>query len=68
MRLLIGNETGHTVMENVQVDEMLDHLQEHPTHWVYLDGLQKARESITASDWDTVTEVKLMPGMVGGQE
>ena len=61
MRLIIGNETGHTVLENVTAEEVIDHIQEHPTHWVYLDGLQ-----VTATDWDSVSEVKILPAMVGG--
>ena len=48
MRLIIGNETGHTVLENVTTEEVIDHIQEHPTHW------------------DSVSEVKILPAMIGG--
>lgn len=66
MRLIIGNETGHTVLENVTAEEVIDHIQEHPTHWVYVDGLQITAESVTVTDWDSVSEVKILPAMVGG--
>lgn len=66
MRLTIANETGHTVMENMTVDDMLDQIQDHPTHWIYLDGIQVPKETITATDWDSVADVLLMPGMQGG--
>ena len=66
MRLIIGNETGHTVLENVTTEEVIDHIQEHPTHWVYVDGLQIAAEQVTATDWDSVSEVKILPAMIGG--
>jgi len=33
---------------------------------IYLDGIQVPKETITATDWDSVADVLLMPGMQGG--
>ena len=66
MKLIIGNETGHTVFENIEASEVVDQINDHPSHWVYLNGLQVTREQVTVTDWDSVTEVKLLPRMQGG--
>jgi hypothetical protein len=65
IKLRILNETGHTdlVMASESVIEQID---THPTHWVFIDGDMVARESITEIDWETVQSVDLVPAIVGG--
>ena len=65
IKLRILNETGHTdlVMASESVIEQID---THPTHWVFIDGDMVSRESITEIDWETVQNVDLVPAIVGG--
>lgn len=65
IKLRILNETGHTdlVMASESVIEQID---THPTHWVFIDGDMVARESISEIDWETVQNVDLVPAIVGG--
>jgi len=65
IKLRILNETGHTdlVMASESVIEQID---THPTHWVFIDGDMMARESIAEIDWDSVQSVDLVPAIVGG--
>jgi len=65
MKLRIMNDTGHTELE-CQAEEMIDQINDHPTHWVFIDGEMVTREAIAQVDWDTVTDVNLIPAMVGG--
>ena len=65
MKLRILNETGHTEI-SVATTEIVDHINEHATHWVFVDGDMVARESITDIDWETVQNVDLVPAIVGG--
>jgi hypothetical protein len=53
MKLRILNETGHTELE-VSASEVIDQINDHPTHWVFVDG-------------ETVESVDLTPAIVGGQ-
>ena len=59
------NETGHTevMLDNTSVIEQIDR---HPTHWVFIDGEMVARESVAEINWDEVTSVDLTPAIVGG--
>jgi len=66
MKLVIVNETGHTDMTVSQV-EVIDQINDHPTHWIFVDGDMVIRENITDVDWETVDEVKLVPAVVGGR-
>jgi len=59
------NDTGHTELE-CQAEEMIDQINDHPTHWVFIDGEMVTREAIAQVNWDTVTDVNLIPAMVGG--
>ena len=59
------NDTGHTELE-CQAEEMIDQINDHPTHWVFIDGEMVAREDITEINWDDVTSVDLTPAIVGG--
>lgn len=66
MKLRILNETGHTEM-SVPVNEILDQINEHATHWVFIDGEMVNRSEISSVDWDDVSDVDLVPAIVGGR-
>lgn len=65
MKLRIMNETGHTELI-VSESEVIDQINEHPTHWVFVDGDLVKRENIADVNWDTVESVDLSPAIVGG--
>ena len=65
MLLTIINETGHTELE-VTSEEVIDQINDHPTHWVFVDGELVSREEITDVNWDVVESVDLTPAIVGG--
>ena len=65
MKLRILNETGHTEMA-VAPSEVLDHINEHATHWVFVDGEMVSRSDIALVNWDDVSDVDLVPAIVGG--
>ena len=67
MKLRILNETGHTEM-TVATSEILDHINEHATHWVFVDGEMINRTEISDINWDDVSDVDLVPAIVGGQD
>ena len=66
MKLRILNEPGHTELE-VSASEVIDQINDHPTHWVFVDGEMFSREQINTVDWETVESVDLTPAIVGGQ-
>ena len=65
MKLRIMNDTGHTELDVTSV-EMIEQINDHPTHWVFVDGEMVSREIIASVDWDEVDNVNLIPAMVGG--
>ena len=65
MKLRILNETGHTELE-VTASEMIEQINDHPTHWLFVDGEMVSREQITNLNWDNVEMVDLTPAIVGG--
>lgn len=65
IKLRIMNETGHTEVVLASTD-VIEQIDRHPTHWVFIDGEMMSRESITEINWDTVTSVDLSPAIVGG--
>ena len=65
MKLRILNETGHTELA-VSKTDILDHIQEHATHWVFVDGEMISRSDIANVNWDDVNDVDLVPAIVGG--
>lgn len=67
MKLRIMNETGHTDLVVNQV-EMIDQINDHPTHWVFIDGEMVTREKISTISWDSVENVNLTPAIVGGTQ
>ena len=65
MQLRILNETGHTQL-SVASSEILDHINEHATHWVFVDGEMVNRSEISQVNLDNVSDVELVPAIVGG--
>jgi hypothetical protein len=63
MRIL--NETGHTEL-TLEVSEVIEQIDSHPTHWLFVDGELVSRQNIEEINWDTVESVDLTPAIVGG--
>lgn len=61
----ILNETGHTELE-LAVEEAIEQIDTHPTHWVFIDGELISRADIEEINWDSVESVDLTPAIVGG--
>ena len=53
MKLVIVNETGHTDMTVTHV-EVIDQINDHPTHLIFVDGDMVIRENISDVSWETV--------------
>ena len=66
IKMRILNETGHTELA-LESTGVIEQIETHPTHWVFIDGELVARESIQEIDWNTVQSVDLTPAIVGGQ-
>ena len=65
MELRILNETVHTQL-SVAASEIMDHINEHATHWVFVDGAMMNRSEISEVNWDDVSYVELVPAIVLG--
>ena len=65
IKLRILNETGHTDLM-LDASGIIEQIDNHPTHWAFIDGEMVARESIGEINWDTVQSVDLTPAIVGG--
>ena len=65
IKLRILNETGHTEL-TLSASEIIEQIDTHPTHWVFVDSEMVAREQISEINWDEVTSVDLTPAIVGG--
>tara|TARA_R100001463_G_scaffold40455_1_gene85825 strand:- start:414 stop:620 length:207 start_codon:yes stop_codon:yes gene_type:complete len=65
IKLRILNETGHTELEMASA-EVIEQIDRHPTHWLFVDGEIVSRENITEINWDTVESVDLTPAIIGG--
>tara|TARA_R110000824_G_scaffold250165_3_gene438972 strand:+ start:153 stop:353 length:201 start_codon:yes stop_codon:yes gene_type:complete len=65
IKLRILNETGHTDLQLVS-EGVIEQIDTHPTHWVFIDGEAVMREEINTIDWETVQSVDLVPAIVGG--
>ena len=68
MLLTIINETGHTELANQTSTDVIDQINDHPSHWVIINGELTSREMISEVSWDTVTAVDLIPAIVGGTQ
>jgi len=53
IKMRILNETGHTEL-TLESSEVIEQIETHPTHWVFIDGELMARESIQEIDWNVV--------------
>ena len=65
IRLRILNDTGHTEVMLASSD-VIEQIDTHPTHWVFINGEMVSREEITTLDWNSVENVDLTPAIVGG--
>ena len=65
IKLRILNETGHTELM-LASEEIIEQIDTHPTHWLFVNGEMVARESIAEIDWSNVESVDLSPAIVGG--
>ena len=65
IKLIVQNETGHTELIMAS-DEVIEQIDTHPTHWVFVNGEMMSRETIGEINWDTVESVDLTPAIVGG--
>ncbi len=68
MLLTIINETGHTELVNQTAEKVIDQINDHPSHWVVIDGDLTSREMISSVSWDSVESVDLIPAIVGGTQ
>lgn len=51
----------------VSVEELIDQINEHPSHWVSLDGEIIERKTVQAVNWEGIECVDLIPAIVGGK-
>ena len=65
IKLRIQNEMGHYTSQ-LEASEVVEQIDTHPTHWVFIDGVMVSRETINEVYWDTVEMVDLTPAIVGG--
>ena len=65
IKLNIMNDSGHTSL-TLSADGIIEQIDNHPTHWVLIEGEVVARETISQVNWDDVESVDLMPAIVGG--
>ncbi len=65
IKLRIQNEMGHYTSQ-LEASEVIEQIDTHPTHWVFVDGVMVSRETINEINWDTVEMVDLTPAIVGG--
>lgn len=63
--LRILNDTGHTEV-SLTAQEVIEQIDTHPTHWVFINGEMVSREEIATVNWDTIENVDLTPAIVGG--
>ncbi len=65
IRLRILNDTGHTEVM-LASSEVIEQIDTHPTHWIFINGEMVSREEISTIDWDSIENVDLTPAIVGG--
>ena len=56
---------GHYTSQ-LEASEVIEQIDSHPTHWVFIDGVMVSRETINEVNWDSVEMVDLTPAIVGG--
>ena len=65
VKVTILNQTGHTVLD-LSVEETIETINNHPTHWAYVNGELMTVEQITALPEDDIEDVVLTQAIVGG--
>ena len=53
-------------MMTLDVQGVIEQINTHPTHWVFIDGELTSREQIAEIAWDDIDAVMLSPAVVGG--
>ena len=65
VKVTILNQTGHTVLD-LSVEETIETINNHPTHWAYVNGELMTVERIMALPEDDIEDVVLTQAIVGG--
>ena len=65
VKVTILNQTGHTVLD-LSVEETIETINNHPTHWAYVNGELLTVEQIMALPEDDIEDVVLTQAIVGG--
>ncbi len=65
VKVTILNQTGHTVLD-LSVEETIETINNHPTHWAYVNGELMTVEQIMALPEDDIEDVVLTQAIVGG--
>ena len=65
VKVTILNQTGHTVLD-LSVEETIETINNHPTHWAYVNGELMTVEQIMALPEDNIEDVVLTQAIVGG--
>ena len=65
VKVTILNQTGHTVLD-LSVEETIETINNHPTHWAYVNGELMTVEQIMAMPEDDIEDVVLTQAIVGG--
>jgi len=46
--------------------EVIEQIDQHPTHWLFVDGEMVSRSEVNEINCDEVVDVTLTPAIVGG--
>ena len=65
VKVTILNQTGHTVLD-LSVEETIETINNHPTHWAYVNGELMTVEQIMALPEEVIEDVVLTQAIVGG--
>ena len=65
VKVTILNQTGHTVLD-LSVEETIETINNHPTHWAYVNGELMSVELIMALPEEDIEDVVLTQAIVGG--
>ena len=65
VKVTILNQTGHTVLD-LSVEETIETINNHPTHWAYVNGELMSVEQIMALPEEDIEDAVLTQAIVGG--
>ena len=65
VKVTILNQTGHTVLD-LSVEETIETINNHPTHWAYVNGELMTVEQLTNMAEEDIIDVVLTQAIVGG--